>query len=242
MKKTQLAIATIGILLSASVLASEDKWGYTGEHGPEHWGDTYPTCSSGSSQSPVNITQPSEAELLPLDIQYQGKVSALTNNGHTVQAQVEGLNTLFVDGKSFELKQFHFHTPSENFIKNRQYPLEAHFVHADEKGNLAVVAVMFQADPAYNKSLSSLLAEIPSKHDEIKLEAEIKPSQLLPSTEHYYRFSGSLTTPPCSEGVRWFVLQEPVPASSKRISMMHEVMGDNNRPLQPLNARVVIEK
>lgn len=242
MKKTQLAIASLSFLLSCSALAAEGKWDYTGEHGVEHWGDTYPTCAEGSSQSPVNITQSVEAELLPLDIQYQGKVSALTNNGHTVQAQVEGLNTLFVDGKSFELKQFHFHTPSENFIKNKQYPLEAHFVHADEKGNLAVVAVMFKADSAYNKDLSKLLAVVPSAHDEVELEAEVKPSQLLPDTEHYYRFSGSLTTPPCSEGVRWFVLQEPVPASSKRISMLSEAMGDNNRPLQPLNARVVVEK
>lgn len=241
MKKTQLAIAALGFLLSSSALA-EGKWSYTGEHGVEHWGDTYPTCAAGSNQSPINITQPLEVDLAPLNIQYQGKVTELINNGHTVQANVEGLNTLLVDGKSFDLKQFHFHTPSENYIKNKQYPLEAHFVHANEQGNLAVVAVMFEADSAFNKNLSNLLTEIPSEHDEVELDAEVKPSELLPSTDYYYRFNGSLTTPPCSEGVRWFVLQEPVAASTKRISMLREAMGANNRPLQPLNARVVVEK
>ena len=241
MKKTQLAIAALGVLLSSSVLAEGD-WSYTGEHGVEHWGDTYPICAQGNNQTPINITQPLEADLAPLNIQYQGKVTTLVNNGHTVQANVEGLNTLFVDGSAFELKQFHFHTPSENYIKNKQYPLEAHFVHADEKGNLAVVAVMFEASPAFNRSLSELLTEVPSHHDETELDVDVKISELLPSADHYYRFNGSLTTPPCSEGVRWFVLKEPVAASKKRISMLSEAMGANNRPLQPLNARLVIEQ
>lgn len=241
MKKTQLALATLGIVLSTAALAKGD-WGYTGKHGVEHWGENYPICAQGNNQSPINISQTHQTELAPLNIQYQGKVTELINNGHTVQANVEGLNTLLVDGKSFELKQFHFHTPSENYVKNKQYPLEAHFVHADEKGNLAVVAVMFEADPAFNRSLSNLLTEVPSAHDEVEVDVEIKPSELLPSTEHYYRFNGSLTTPPCSEGVRWFVLQEPVAASKKRITMLSDAMGANNRPLQPLNARVVIEK
>lgn len=241
MKKTLLSTALLGLALSStSVMAAE--WTYEGEHGAEHWGDTFATCGEGKNQTPININQAVDADLRPLDIQYQGAVTGLINNGHTVQSEISGFNSLLVDGKTFDLKQFHFHTPSENYIKNRQYPLEAHFVHADEAGNLAVVAVMYEFGDKRNANLTKLLADIPGSKEGVTLASQVKLSDLLPDTEHYYRFTGSLTTPPCSEGVRWFVLQEPVQASKKQLSSLHEVMGDNNRPLQPINSRLVVEK
>lgn len=241
MKKTLLSTALLGLALSStSVMAAE--WTYEGDHGAEHWGDTFATCGEGKNQTPININQAVDADLRPLDIQYQGSVTGLINNGHTVQSEISGFNSLLVDGKTFDLKQFHFHTPSENYIKNRQYPLEAHFVHADEAGNLAVVAVMYEFGDKRDANLTKLLADIPGSKEGITLASQVKLSDLLPDTEHYYRFTGSLTTPPCSEGVRWFVLQEPVQASKKQLSSLHEVMGDNNRPLQPINSRLVVEK
>ena len=241
MKKTLLSTALLGFALSStSVMAAE--WSYTGEHGAENWGDTFATCGEGKNQTPININQAVDADLRSLDIQYQGVVTGLINNGHTVQSEISGFNSLLVDGKEFDLKQFHFHTPSENYIKNRQYPLEAHFVHADEAGNLAVVAVMYEVGDKRDANLTKLLADIPGSKEGVTLSNQVKLSELLPDTEHYYRFTGSLTTPPCSEGVRWFVLQEPVEASKKQLASLHDVMGDNNRPLQPINSRLVVEK
>ena len=236
-----LALATLTLALSATTQAA-DKWSYTGKNGAEHWGESFATCGEGKNQTPINITMPVRAKLQPLDLQYQGEVVGLHNNGHTVQADIAGLNSLIVDGQSFDLKQFHFHTPSENFIKNKQYPLEAHFVHADEAGNLAVVAVMFEAGMQRNKTLAQLLEETPSAHDEQRLAKSFNPAKLLPDTGHYYRFTGSLTTPPCSEGVRWFVMQQPLMASKVQLGELEQVMGRNNRPLQPLNARLVMSK
>ncbi len=141
MKKTTWVLAMVASM-SFGVQASE--WGYEGEHAPEHWGKVAPLCAEGKNQSPIDVAQSVEADLQPFTLNYQGQVVGLLNNGHTLQAIVRGNNPLQIDGKTFQLKQFHFHTPSENLLKGKQFPLEAHFVHADEQGNLAVVAVMYQ--------------------------------------------------------------------------------------------------
>ncbi len=176
-----------------------------------------------------------------LDLDYKGKAVALINNGHTLQTRLEGENNLRLGGKVFKLAQFHFHTPSENHVDGKSYPLEAHYVHADENGNLAVVAVFFKQGDA-NPALAKLLENIPEKDSNVTISAPFDASALIPSDKDYYRFNGSLTTPPCSEGVRWLVIKEPQTISAEQVEAFAKAMGQNNRPVQPLNARMILTK
>jgi carbonic anhydrase len=237
MKKSILALGLCTVFAASAQAAN---WGYEGEHGPEHWGEFASECANGKNQSPVNIESATDADLKDLQFDYQGKVISLLNNGHTLQTSLEGSNTLKVDGKAFELKQFHFHTPSENHVDGKEYPLEAHFVHADEQGNLAVVAVFFKLGES-NSTLAKLLQNIPSKDQNIAIKVPFDADALIPSDKEYYRFSGSLTTPPCSEGVRWLVLKDVQSISPEQVKQFANVMGENNRPIQALNARLILE-
>lgn len=235
------SLAAIGLSLAMFGSAHAANWGYEGNHGPEHWGEFASECALGKNQSPINIQSATQAELAKLQLDYKGKVVALTNNGHTLQTSLEGENSLLVDGKQFTLKQFHFHTPSENHVDGKSYPLEAHYVHADEQGNLAVVAVFFEQGDA-NPALASLLENVPEKDNNVTIRAPFDASALIPADKDYYRFNGSLTTPPCSEGVRWLVIQEPQTISATQIEKFEKAMGENNRPVQPLNARMILAK
>lgn len=237
MKKSILALGLCTVFAASAQAAN---WGYEGEHGPEHWGEFASECANGKNQSPVNIESATDADLKDLQFDYEGKVISLLNNGHTLQTSLEGSNTLKVDGKAFELKQFHFHTPSENHVDGKEYPLEAHFVHADEQGNLAVVAVFFKLGES-NSTLAKLLQNIPSKDQNIAIKVPFDADALIPSDKEYYRFSGSLTTPPCSEGVRWLVLKDVQSISPEQVKQFANVMGENNRPIQALNARLILE-
>ncbi len=237
MNKTLLAFSLSLLTLSA---AQASEWGYGNDkHGPEHWGEIAKDCATTKNQSPINIDNPADAKLEALNLSYTGQVIGLTNNGHTLQAQVNGRNSFTIDGETFELQQFHFHTPSENQIKGRQYPLEAHFVHANADGELAVISVMFDAGDQ-NAALSKLINAIPQENQTTFFKDTFEINDLLPKTANHYRFNGSLTTPPCSEGVRWFVLKDTQTLSKDQAAKLMEVMGQNNRPLQPLNARVVL--
>ncbi len=235
------SLAAIGLSLVMFGNAQAANWGYEGNHGPEHWGEFASECAQGKNQSPINIQSATQAELTKLQLDYKGKVVALTNNGHTLQTSLEGENSLFVDGKNFYLKQFHFHTPSENHVDGKSYPMEAHYVHADEQGNLAVVAVFFEQGGT-NSALASLLEQVPEKDNNVTIRAPFDASALIPSDKDYYRFNGSLTTPPCSEGVRWLVIKEPQTISVQQIEKFEKAMGENNRPVQPLNARTILTK
>ncbi|CAM3640803.1 Carbonic anhydrase precursor [Vibrio aerogenes CECT 7868] len=231
------------LALSASVAmmgnATASEWGYSGKHNPENWGEVSETCQAGNNQSPIDINQAVKASIKPLEIHYNGTVLGIVNNGHTIQAKVAGDNTLTVDGKTFKLAQFHFHTPSENYINNHQFAMEAHFVNQDKDGNLAVIAVMFDKGQK-SQFMDKLTANLPKTGHSEKFAHPLKVKDLLPdSTQTYYRFNGSLTTPPCSEGVRWFVLKDTKTLSGSQQQAMMGVMGHNNRPLQPLNARLV---
>lgn len=236
---------TLGLAMAVSALcavnAHASEWGYEGEHGPAHWGNVSSVCAAGVNQSPIDITQTVSAKLAPLTVHYAGTVTALTNNGHTLQASVSGDNTLTVDGKTFTLQQFHFHTPSENLINTHQYPMEAHFVNADAQGNLAVLAVMFEVGEA-NTALNQLTATLPKPGQSQPLSATFSVGDLLPQTVDYYRFNGSLTTPPCTEGVRWLVLKQPQVLSAQQEAVLTTHMGHNNRPIQPHHARVILSK
>jgi len=219
-------------------------WGYDGEGAPEHWGDIDPrftTCKNGVNQSPINLTGFTESELPAITFNYNLTSSDILNNGHSIQANIKEGSSITVDGKTFDLKQFHFHSPSENNINGTSYPLEAHFVHASAEGKLAVVAVMFE-EGEENKALAELWAKMPQNvGDKNPIDAKAL-NALLPKDRDYYRFNGSLTTPPCTEGVRWLVMKKPITLSAAQIETFKKVMHHhNNRPIQATNARVILK-
>jgi len=219
-------------------------WSYSGSSGPEFWGDLkdeYFMCKDGKNQSPIDLNRFVEANLPKLKITYAGNAVSIINNGHTIKVNTNKGNKIEIDGKTFVLKQFHFHTPSENKIDGIQYPMEAHFVHMDKDGNLAVIAIMYK-EGRENRGLKKVLYQLPKEKGHVSLLAEMfNPGDLFPRKLDYYRYSGSLTTPPCSEGVRWIVIKTPAEASKEQLDIMRKVMGKNNRPIQPLNARIILK-
>jgi len=246
MKKYTITTAIVGIVASGIAMAAGDiHWGYSGQEGPEHWGELaseFSTCSSGKNQSPVNLTGMIEGDLPEIQVSYQTGGAEVLNNGHTIQINYAPGSTISVGGHSFELKQFHFHSPSENTIEAQSYPMEAHFVHADNDGNLAVIAVMFE-EGAANVELEKAWAHMPGNGGEKQaLSSQVNAEILLPDSHDYYRFNGSLTTPPCSEGVWWLVMKSFDTASKEQIEKFtHTMQHANNRPIQPVNARLIVQ-
>ncbi len=246
MTKTRIAAAVMmTVAIGWAGAAAGQHWSYEGEAGPANWSKVDPKftmCAIGKNQSPIDLTNQVKASLQPLKTDYKPGATDIINNGHTVQVNFGAGSTLTVDGRAFELKQFHFHSPSENKVNGKQFPLEGHLVHADKDGNLAVVAVMFN-EGADNAFLSKLWAAMPDKAGgKNALPAGLSAAQLLPKERAYYRFDGSLTTPPCSEGVRWLVMRTPAVASKAQVAKFSKTIGfANNRPLQPLNARLVLQ-
>lgn len=237
---------TLFSLLSCqSVLASTDlDWGYTDRQAPEHWtniNEKYHACS-GVNQSPINIDQTINAQLTPLKFNYKSTAKDISNSHHTVLVNFNEGSSLTLDNKQFELKQFHLHTPSENTIQGKSYPVEMHLVHASADGELAVVAIMFEQGKE-NKNLARLWKELPKQENKpIALKQQYKANSFLPKNLNYYRYNGSLTTPPCSEGVRWIVLKEIQPISAQQLQQLSEyITHPNNRPVQAKNARLVME-
>jgi len=248
MKKVLIGATAFTVIMGTlSSVMSEDKvhWGYSGSEGPDKWAtldESFGTCASGVNQSPIDIRRVVKGELPPLQMTYAAGGGLVVNNGHTIQVNYTPGSTLKVGEREFELKQFHFHAPSENALQGQLFPMEVHFVHADKTGNLAVVGVMFKAGE-HNPELDKAWAHMPSKAGgKYKLGAMVDASKLMPESGEYYRFSGSLTTPPCTEGVNWFVMKDAVTASEEQIKKFSKTIGHaNNRPVQPLNARVVVE-
>lgn len=239
-----LLTGCISVLAYAS--GGEGKhWGYSGENGPEHWGQLSPEfsmCGTGKNQSPVNLTSFIQAELEPLTMQYSTEGVEVLNNGHAIQVNFAPGSTLAVEGREYELKQIHFHSPSENVIDGQSYPMEGHLVHLDGKGQIAVVAVMYEEGPE-NGAIAAAWKEMPGAAGETKPLTGFGTAEgFLPASRDYYRFNGSLTTPPCTEGVTWLVIKESAKLSAGQISQFQKVMGmANNRPVQPTNARVILE-
>ncbi|WP_163132123.1 carbonic anhydrase [Agarivorans sp. Alg241-V36] len=241
----RVLISTV-IAISGGALAQGDvHWGYSGHQGPEHWGELAPEfslCTSGKNQSPINISATTKGQLPSLALNYQASGNEIINNGHTIQVNYAPGSYLDIAGHQFELKQFHFHSPSENTLRGKSFPLEAHFVHADSKGNLAVVALMFEQGNE-NQELAKAWSQLPQEAGQkARLATPINGLNMLPSKHDYYRFNGSLTTPPCSEGVRWIVLKNAVSASKQQINDFSSLMKlPNNRPVQGINARLIVE-
>lgn len=252
MKVGKILTSTIAAALLSSMLFAGDHgthWGYTGHEGPENWGNLsadYSLCKSGNSQSPINISKSvivTTEGLQKIEFDYKTPASEVINNGHTIQVNIKDGSSIKIDGIKFSLKQVHFHTPSENQIEGKNFPLEAHFVHASEKGELAVVALMFE-DGKENQIIEKIWNKMPHEAGAkagCGLSAELI-NNLLPKDKSYYRFNGSLTTPPCSEGVRWLVLQNYSSISKEQTKEFLDIFHhENNRPIQPINARKVMQ-
>lgn len=246
MKKDRIAVSVaVALAMGWAGVAPASEWGYSGDHGPDSWADLdddYEMCALGHNQSPIDLDGFIEADLPALKMDYQAGAADILWNRHTVQVDYAPGSTLTVDGRTFELKQFHFHAPSENHVKGRSFPMEAHLVHSDAKGALAVVSVMF-TEGAANGLLAQLWPKMPPDADQkVPLPGGDSVVGLLPENRDYYRFNGSLTTPPCSEGVWWFVMKNPVTASAEQVAALRKEIGfDNNRPIQPANARPVLQ-
>lgn len=246
MKTAARVVLALITSTSLSAFAGDHaSWGYVGADGPEHWGKLghgFAMCDEGRNQSPLDLRSTVHAELPALSLDYPLLTSEILNNGHTVQVNFAPGGTLDVKGRRFELKQVHFHTPSENRIDGKSFAAEAHLVHADEKGNLAVVAIMVE-EGAPNPALEAIDQAAPNHAGDHHGFADgQRLSALLPERRDYLTYSGSLTTPPCTEGVLWVVLKQPTSASRTQIATLSQLMhGPNNRPVQPLNARLILE-
>lgn len=237
-------LATLSLSLTSQAASGPD-WSYSGKNGPEHWGalsSEFATCASGKNQSPVDLTDMVEGELAALRVDYASAGEEVINDGHTVKIPYAGDNTLTLDERTFHLQQVHFHTPSEYTIEGHQYPMVAHLVHADSEGNLAVTAVMFEEGKSH-PDLAKAWARLPQQSGERHtLPNGLSAEALLPEDQAYYRFNGSLTTPPCTEGVRWVIMKTPVQVSEDQLAAMENAIGHtNNRPLQPVNARLIVK-
>ncbi|WP_121454898.1 carbonic anhydrase [Acidovorax sp. 106] len=241
----QVALASVALCATMAFASNQHAhWAYQGHGGPKHWGElesSFEACARGSAQSPVDIRNPVKADLPALDFQYAAAAPTLVNNGHTVQVNLPAGNNLVVDGKKLELLQFHFHTPSEEAVAGKHAAMVAHFVHKDEDGKLGVVAVLIQPGKT-NPAWAPIFAHLPRVGEQVTVDGlSLDLPALLPAKKGYYSFEGSLTTPPCSEGVKWMVLKEPVKLSPQQIKAFRQIYNANARPLQPLNGRVVKE-
>ena len=237
-----LASATAG---PAQEHGPEHAWNYSGAQGPSHWGDLKPdfaACKTGHRQSPIDIRDTRKADLPPIQFDYKPSPLHIVDDGHTIMINYGPGSYITVGGKTYQLKQFHFHRPSEEKIHGESYDMEAHLVHADQEGNLAVVAILLQSG-GENPLVQKLWDHLPKekKKEELLDSVEIDVTGLLPVDSSYYTFPGSLTTPPCSENVAWFVLKHPVVISAAEIEQFGRLYPNNARPTQAQYDRVVLE-
>ncbi|MFZ2853829.1 MAG: carbonic anhydrase family protein [Rhodocyclaceae bacterium] len=218
-------------------------WEYEGKAGPGKWGklsEDYALCGTGQRQSPIDIRDTIPADLPPLRFSYKPVPLSIVDNGHTIQINAAGAGGISVEGEDYELLQFHFHKPSEEKINGKAYDMVAHLVHKAKDGRLAVIAVLLQAGKE-QRLIRTLWNNLPLEQHKTLEKAEIKidPAQLLPATGDYITYIGSLTTPPCSEGVLWLVLKTPTQISKEQIGSFGKIYKNNARPIQPHSGRVM---
>jgi len=228
------------------LLADEDShWSYSGETGPENWAKLSPefaACGIGFNQSPINITETIAADLETLQFDYESNSTVIVNNGHTLQINVGPNSWLRAGSENFQLMQLHFHSPSEHQIKGEIFPLEGHFVHRNASGALAVVGVLFRIGE-WNTELARFGAAAPNELNQpAPIILDFADLEFYRDHESYYRYNGSLTTPPCTEGVQWYVLKKPGHIAAEQAVSFVTLIGEDARGPQPINARIVLEK
>jgi carbonic anhydrase len=214
-------------------------WGYEGEMGPEKWGKEFPTCSAGKSQSPLDIKGPFVKSRVVVSADYKEGPLKMLNNGHTIQVVVTPGSKLRIDGIAHELLQFHFHRPSEEKIDGKPMAMVVHFVHKNAEGKLAVLGVLLK-EGNENPGIKTLWANLP-KEENVEYAPDgvnFNPGNLLPREFDFYSYEGSLTTPPCTEGVRFFILKTTVNIAKEQAQAFPFQM--NARPVQALNGREIL--
>lgn len=224
-----------------------EHWGYAGDIGPDHWAEIAPEnklCAVGTRQSPIDIRDGLAVDLEKIAFDYRPTSFSVLDNGHTVQVNVAPGNALTVMGRRFELVQFHFHRPSEERVNGRQFDMVVHLVHKDAEGKLAVLAVLLERGPDNkpNPVVQTVWANLPlEKGEALPAQAQLDPAQLLPAERGYYTYMGSLTTPPCSEGVLWMVMRQPVQLTAQQLGIFARLYPMNARPLQAGSGRLIKE-
>jgi len=250
MKSTRLlaaacALAATSLATSLAFAEGKPHWSYQGHGNAAQWAEldeSFKTCKLGKLQSPIDVKTKAvekSADGKPIGFAYTAGAGEVVNNGHTVQVNLPAGGAASIGGVEYKLLQFHFHTPSEEKFDGKPYPLVAHLVHKNAQGQLAVVAVLFKVGKE-NAALKPVFDKLPPKEGETLAVGTINLTDLLPADPAYYAFMGSLTTPPCSEEVRWQVLKTPVTLSAAQLATFRKLYKMNARPVQPLNGRKVL--
>ena len=217
-------------------------WDYAGPGAPEAWArlrPDYARCANGQRQSPIDIRGGIAVDLEPIRVDYRPSAYSVTDTGHTVRVDVDAGNAITVMGRRYELQEFHFHRPAEERVDGHQYDMDVQLVHRSADGHVAVIAVLLDqgaAQPVVQAVWNNLPLE---KYDPLRADAPLDPAQLLPSDRRYYTYMGSLTTPPCDEGVLWMVMQKPVSVSAQQVDIFTHLYPMNARPLQQADGRLI---
>ncbi|NQE32939.1 carbonic anhydrase [Microcoleus asticus] len=227
-----------------SAVGQEADWGYIGESGVEKWGNLSPefqVCKTGIQQSPIDLHRAIAAQLSPIEIDYRESPLRIVNNGHTIQVNYEPGSSIKLDGQIFNLVQFHFHDPSEHTIDNKPFDMELHLVHRSEAGALAVIGVLLKQGQ-HNAALQPIGDAFPNRNEpeQVVKTVKVNAEQFLPKDRKVYRYFSSLTTPPCSQGVNWIVMQQPIEISQNQIQRFPKLISIDARPVQPLNNSFVL--
>lgn len=244
-RAVSFVLPILGVWAAFSTLAKADNsphWSYGGAASPTQWGrlgHDFASCEVGRDQSPINIDDAVVGAPAKIEFNYVPVPLVVVNNGHTVQVNYASGSTVTINGMKYELVQFHFHTPSEHTLSGRASAMELHLVHRNAAGELAVVGIMMKQG-APNPAIDAIWKQIPkSKGINTVGGVTINAANLLPKETTYFSYSGSLTTPPCSEGVKWNVLAEPIQVSEEQIATFESLYQVNARPIQPINGRII---
>lgn len=244
------SVFLLSIILIFSGVAFADhsipKWDYKGKNSPENWGkisQEFATCATGKMQSPINISDSIEsANHHKITFFYKATPKAEVNDGRTIEVQYNKGAYVDIDGHKYDLTQFHFHSPAEHLLEGKQYPLEMHLVHEDKDGHLVVVGIWFK-EGKENKILDSVWKAMPQKAGQKANVSNIDLQKLMPKNMSFFHYDGSLTTPPCTEGVSWFIFKQPLEISKDQIKKFQQTIKEsNNRPIQPLNGRKITKE
>jgi carbonic anhydrase len=242
MRISVLIACFIGATAIAGAQHEAPHWDYVGKYGPVNWGKLDPAfraCSEGKEQSPIDIRGAHlNKNLQPIEFHYMGGAASIENNGHTVMITPNAGGYIVVNGVRYDLVQFHFHHPAEEAVHGKLDDMDVHLVHKSADGKLAVIAVSLREDPGNaNATLATLWEHMPVQAGQKNNIPMVNPGGLLPADRGYWTFMGSLTTPPCTEGVRWFVMEQDLAMSREQLNQFGQLYRINSRPLQDAHGR-----
>ena len=230
---------------AASAQAAEPAWTYRGERGAEHWAEMkreWAVCGKGLRQAPIDIVSARPGPAAPLRFEYHPSALRIVNDGHTVRVRFSNASKLYLGAEVLSLQQFHFHTPGGDKLRGEEFPLGMHFLHKSASGRLVSLVLLFRQG-AENPTLQALLPHMPARGlpEQTVSQVQVDPAQWLPVSKGYYRYEGSLTAPPCTEGVLWLVMKQPLEVSAAQLAALRRLFPDNARPTQPLHGREVLD-